>query len=79
MADDPKAPAGKFMVRHGIHRGTLTSRDCEETIHDSAAEARAAFAAAKRDYASMGCVTWFAHMYDDKGKRTVLDRPVPYN
>jgi hypothetical protein len=78
--DGPKAPEGKFMVHHGIHSGTVTSRDSgEPTIHDSAGEARKAFAEAKRDYASMGYVTWFAYMYDDQGRRTVLDKSVPYN
>lgn len=79
MSNGRKAPAGKFMVIHGIHRGTLTSRDCgEPTIHDSAQEARAAFAKAKEGYASMGYVTQFAYMYDDQGYCTVLDTPVPY-
>jgi hypothetical protein len=76
----PKAPAGKFMVSHGIHRRTLTSRDCgEPTIHDTAQEARKAFADAKKEYAKVGYVTWFAYMYDDQGNKTQLDSPVSYN
>ena len=68
------------MVSHGIHRRTLTSRDCgEPTIHDSKEEARRAFVDAKKDYATMGYVTWFAYMYDDQGNKTVLDNPVPYS
>lgn len=68
------------MVSHGIHCKTLTSRDCgEPTIHDSEQEARSAFRQAKADYARMGYFTWFAYMYDDQGKQTQLDSPVPYN
>jgi len=79
VVDGPTAPKGKFMVRHGIHNRTLVSRDSTEpTIHASPEAARAAFAKAKKYFARMGYVTWYAYMYDDQGNRTELDRPIPY-
>lgn len=77
-----KAPEGKWLVSHGIHDGTLTSRDLANplgpTEHESEAAAREAFAKAKEGFAQIGCVTWFAYMYDDQGKQTELDAPIPY-
>lgn len=77
---DIKAPEGKWLVHHGIHRRTLTSRDSGlPTKHDSEAEARRSFREAKNNYALSGYVTWFAYMYDDQGNKTVLDPPVAYH
>lgn len=73
-----KAPPGKWLVVHGIHKGTVMSRDSGTSTHDSPEKAHARFREAKADYARVGYVTWFAYLYDDQGNRTELDRPVPY-
>ena len=74
-----KASKGKWLVSHGIHSGTLTSRDmANPTEHESEAAAREAFAEAKEGFAKIGCVTWYAYMYDDQGNQTQLDTPIPY-
>lgn len=74
-----KAPPGKWLLHHGIHDGTIHGRDADPpTEHESPEAAKAAFAKAKAGYAQMGCVTWFAYMFDDQGNRTELDAAVPY-
>lgn len=73
----PKASPGKWLVHHGIHSGTIGSRDTNAQEYDSEAEARAVFARCKAGYAERGVFVWFAHMYDDQGNMTVLDKPTP--
>jgi hypothetical protein len=77
--DGIKASPGKWLVLHGTHEGTITSRDTERNEYDSEAEARKEFAQAKQKYWDMfRRVTWYAHMYDDEGNMTVLDAGRPY-
>lgn len=69
----PKAPPGKWLLIHGIHKGTITSRDFGRTEHDSEDAAQAAYITAKAAYAEIGYVTWFAKLYDDQGNMTKID------
>jgi hypothetical protein len=73
-----KVSEGKWGVHHGIHRGTLMSRDSGYREYDSREEAIEDFERARQDYVSFGYLTWFAYLIDDQGNQTSLDVPVPY-
>lgn len=75
----PKAPAGKVILSYGTHSGTLTSRDSGDPIeYDSEATLRREFPELKASYEGLGCMIWFAFMYDDQGRQTVIDPGHPY-
>lgn len=73
-----KAPEGKWGVQHGIHRGTITSRDSGYDEFDSEDEAREFFSKQLEFYRRIGYSIWFAYLIDDQGSKVVLAPSVPY-
>lgn len=64
---------GKWVLQHGIHRGTIISRDSAESEYDTREEAIRAFLENKRRHASWGYVIWFAYLISPEGVKEVLD------
>ena len=62
----------KWRVDHGIHRGTITSRDSGSREYDTEKDARDGFQESKTWYANMGYVIWFAYLYAPDGTKTIL-------
>ena len=60
----------KYTLSHGIHRGTITSRDTgrPETF-GSAEAARAKLEEHRKWYRSIGYAIWFAEITDPTGKK----------
>lgn len=63
----------KWRLHHGIHKGTITSRDTANEEYDSEQEARDAFTSAKELYRRLGYQIWFAYLYSPTGDTIVLD------
>jgi len=74
---------GKWLLSFGIHRGTLTSRDSEQTRHGSEAEARRQYQESKKAYADLGMQVWYAKMIQPGAPYStgwiVLDSGTPYS
>ena len=68
----------KWTVQHGIHRGTLTSRDSSVDTFDSEESAREYFQQQKAFYRKIGYSIWFAYLISPDGHETVLDAGTPY-
>jgi len=65
--------SAKWILNHGIHRGTVTSRDSGTSTFDTEQEARDSFLEQKEWYRSIGYVIWFAYLTSPDGKKIVLD------
>jgi len=65
--------ANKWVLHHGIHRGTITSRDTGSEEYDTEQEARDAFKNHKDFYSRIGYVIWFAYLVSPEGKKTAID------
>ena len=64
---------GKYIFNHGIHRGTLMSRDVGNPEYfDTYEEAYQAYLNAKAQYARYGYQIWFASIKAPDGKETQL-------
>jgi hypothetical protein len=79
---EPVNDTGKWLLSIGIHRGTLTSRDSDQTRHDSEPAARQAYRTAKDYYTSTGTQIWYANMLPPGAPYStgwiILDHGVPY-
>lgn len=59
----------KYTYSHGIHRGTITSRDTGNPSHfDTEAAARERMEGDRKFYRSIGYVFWFAKITAPDGK-----------
>jgi len=64
----------KWVLAHGIHRGTLTSRDSgDPEMFDTAADALAAFRKHKDWYRRIGYQIWFAYLTSPSGDKQLLE------
>lgn len=68
----------KWRLHHGIHRGTITSRDATSQEFDSKEEALAFLQKQKKFYRRIGYKTWFAELDDPEGKKTYLEGNTDY-
>lgn len=60
----------KYTLTHGIHRGTITSRDTGQPEHfDTEAEAFAQLDGHRKFYRSVGYVIWFANITAPDGTK----------
>ena len=62
----------------GIHRGTITSRDCSDSYHDTLDECRERFLKDKNYYSRMCCQIWFATAHGPQGETVQLSQGAPY-
>lgn len=62
----------KWTLVHGIHRGTLTSRDSGQSTHNSLEECRAKLQEHITFYKSIGYVIWYAYAKSPDGTETIL-------
>ena len=72
------ARPAKWIVKHGIHRGTLVSRDSTVDEFETEEEAREYFNKQKRWYKSNGYQIWYACLITPEGKQITLERGNPY-
>lgn len=63
----------KWILNHGIHRGTITSRDSETQEYETEQEARNSFEKQRKWYTQYGYVIWFAYLISPSGEKIVLD------
>ena len=62
----------KWRLNHGIHRGTITSRDSTSQEFDTKEQALASLQKQKRFYRSIGYKIWFANLISPDGENTNL-------
>jgi hypothetical protein len=75
----PKAPEGMFILRWGLHKGTMMSRQAGDLLTlGSEQEVRAKWDEIKQYLDEMGWEVWFANFTDDQGEQTELTQSVPY-
>lgn len=75
----PKAPEGMFVLRWGLHNGTMVSRQVGDLLTlGSEQEVRAKWDEIKQHLDEIGREVWFASFTDDQGERTELAQSVPY-
>jgi len=65
--------SNKWVLHHGIHRGTITSRDTGSCEYETEQEAREDFAKQKAWYRSIGYVIWFAYLNSPNGEKYIID------
>jgi len=64
----------KWVLRHGVHRGTLISRDMGSPQEfDTEEAARKAYSEQRAFYHSIGYQIWFAYLKSPDGKETCLE------
>lgn len=68
----------KWKLNHGIHRGTITSRDATSQEFDSKEEALASLSKQKKFYRRIGYKIWFAELVDPEGEKTNLESDTNY-
>lgn len=69
----------KWVLHHGIHRHTITSRDSgAPEPFNSEAEALDALEAHRRFYRSIGYVIWFAELTAPDGTKRRLEQNIDY-
>lgn len=65
---------GKFVLHHGCHRGTLTSRDTGSPQEfDTYQEAYNAYLEHRKFYRSIGYQIWFAQIVKPDGTKDLLE------
>jgi len=62
-----------YTLHHGIHRGTITSRDTTSKKYETEEKARVAFIRSKEFYEGIGYKIWFAYIIGPDGSKIVLD------
>jgi hypothetical protein len=74
------SPNGKWGISIGIHQGTITSRDTDETSweHDSFQACQDALTQAIAYLTPRGCYIWFAEAIAPDGTRHKLTEGAPY-
>lgn len=66
--------SNKWILQHGIHRHTLTSRDSGEDEKFKTREAAVEELAKIKQYLKkFGYVIWYAYLIDPEGNRTLLE------
>lgn len=68
----------KWILHHGIHRRTITSRDSASATYDTREEALESFYKQKEWYRSIGYEIWFAHLVSPEGVKETIDYGTPY-
>lgn len=69
----------KWVLSHGVHKGTLMSRDSSMPEEfDSEADALAAFYDHKKFYRSIGYVVWFATLKAPDGSERTIEQNSNY-
>jgi len=63
-----------WVLRVGIHRGTITSRDSGSEECESLEECKRRFQAQQTSYYNIGYVIWFAYAISPTGERQELCR-----
>jgi hypothetical protein len=67
-------PTGKWILNHGCHRGTITSRDVGQPEEfDTREDAVNALTAHRKWYKSIGYQIWFATLKSPEGKEETLE------
>lgn len=69
---NPETTKPKFMLVHGIHKGTLMSRDTGQQEFDSMEACEEYLDQQEAFYRSIGYMIWFAYVIDPDGKRTSI-------
>ena len=62
----------KWVLSHGIHRGTITSRDSTSEEFDTKEEALSSLQSQKEFYKNIGYKIWFANLISPDGEETRL-------
>ena len=68
----------KYILTHGIHCNTITSRDSCSQIYNSEQEAREAFADQKAFYKRIGYKIWFAYITTPDGQKITIEPGRPH-
>ena len=64
----------KWILYHGIHQGTLTSRDVAyPEKFDTRKDALRALEVRRKNYLRFNCVIWFAELESPDGKKEYLE------
>lgn len=70
---------GKWILSHGIHKGTLASRDSgEPQSFDTHQEAIDALHEHRKFYRRIGYVIWYATLTDPEGHQETLEQNINY-
>ena len=64
----------KFVLHHGCHRGTITSRDSTSREYDTYEDAHDAYLRHKEFYKGMGYQIWFAEIIKPDGTKVMLEQ-----
>lgn len=70
---------GKWNLNIGCHKGTLESRDSNNSEHDSLEECKEEVGRKEKDWSKMGYYVWYAFAIGPDGKRVELHSGTPYS
>lgn len=71
---------GKWIFNHGIHRGTITSRDTYQPMKfDTKEEAMMYYREQREFYHSIGYQFWYAKLTSPDGKTSTLESNSNYD
>jgi hypothetical protein len=66
--------SNKFVLEHGVHRGSPSSRDAgSPEEHDTYEQAHASYQRHKAFYRKMGYQIWYAEIIKPDGTKVILE------